>query len=74
MPGALSGPVLAWLHPREPPPPPRQGAALFPAAAWSRAGCRAEWSWLAVFQNKVLDVDGMKVKLQVRGGGCGVGR
>ena len=37
-------------------------------------GCRAEWSWLAVFQNKVLDVDGMKVKLQVRGGGCGVGR
>ncbi|XP_027467604.1 ras-related protein Rab-26 isoform X1 [Zalophus californianus] len=25
----------------------------------------AQWSWLVVFQNKVLDVDGMKVKLQI---------
>lgn len=29
----------------------------------------SRWSWLVVFQNKVVDVDGMKVKLQVRGGG-----
>ncbi|KAM5198444.1 ras-related protein Rab-26 isoform 13-T13 [Hipposideros larvatus] len=33
-----------------------------PARGWHWAPC---WSWLVVFQNKVLDVDGMKVKLQI---------
>lgn len=36
---------------------------LAPARTWHWAHY---WSWLVVFQNKVLDVDGMKVKLQVR--------
>ncbi|XP_019504002.1 PREDICTED: ras-related protein Rab-26 isoform X2 [Hipposideros armiger] len=33
-----------------------------PARGWHWAPC---WSWLVVFQNKVLDVDGTKVKLQI---------
>ncbi|XP_006763972.1 PREDICTED: ras-related protein Rab-26 isoform X1 [Myotis davidii] len=35
---------------------------LAPARTWHWAHY---WSWLVVFQNKVLDVDGMKVKLQI---------
>lgn len=31
------------------------------------------WCWLLLFQNKVLDVDGVKVKLQVRLQECGAG-
>ena len=68
-----SGSALAWRclspppYPLPPDPQPHQkGTGPWTLGAPPpRMGPR--WSWLVVFQNKVVDVDGMKVKLQVRG-------
>lgn len=54
-------------YPLPPDPQPRQrgtGPRTLGAPPPRTGPC---WSWLVVFQNKVVDVDGMKVKLQVRG-------
>lgn len=57
---AQSWPGTACLSCPAVPPTPQLKA---PASTRHWAHC---WRWLIVFQNKVLDVDGMKVKLQVR--------
>ncbi|KAM5198447.1 ras-related protein Rab-26 isoform 16-T16 [Hipposideros larvatus] len=55
---------LSWRGPLSPLWASTSGLPTWepPARGWHWAPC---WSWLVVFQNKVLDVDGMKVKLQI---------